>query len=115
MKNGCLFQGSNSPLSPFPNGEIIAWNACEALCAPMVPFNFHRLPATLNPEFKRYKKLVKQHARLNLIELSHKVEEGLGKLYEYMRQVKQQRENLFFDSFPQQILATDHLKCYAVG
>ena len=81
----------------------------------MVPFNFHRLPATLNPESKRYKKLVEQHARLNLIELSHKVEEGLGKLYEYMRQVKQQRENLFFDSFPQQILATDHLKCYAVG
>ena len=96
MKNGCFSQGSNSPLSPFPNGEIIAWIACEALCAPMVPFNFQRLPATLNPESKRYKKLVKQHVRLNLIELSHKVEEGLGKLYEYMRQVKQQRENLFF-------------------
>ncbi len=39
---------------------------------PQTPYQ--RLPATLNPESKRYKKLMEQPARLNLIELSRKVE-----------------------------------------
>ena len=40
IKNGGVSQGSNSPLSPFPNGEIIAWDTGEALCAPIFPLNF---------------------------------------------------------------------------
>ena len=37
---------------------------------------YQRLLATLNPELRRYKKLLEQHAGLNPIELSRKVEEA---------------------------------------
>ncbi len=70
---------------------------------PQTPYQ--RLLATLNPESKRYKKLVKRHARLNPMELSRKVEETLKKLYEYIKQVWQRREESFDDLNSQQSLA----------
>ena len=70
---------------------------------PQTPYQ--RLLATLNPESMRYKKLVERHARLNPIELSRKVEEALKKLYEYIKQVWQQREESFDDLDSQQSLA----------
>ena len=70
---------------------------------PQTPYQ--RLLVTLNAESKRYKKLVEQHARFNLIERGRKVEEGLRKLYGYMRQVKGQRGNLIFDLVTDQNLA----------
>ena len=70
---------------------------------PQTPYQ--RLLATLNVESKRYKKLVEQHARFNPIEHGRKAEEGLRKLYGYMRQVKGQRRNLIFDLVTDQNLA----------
>ena len=70
---------------------------------PQTPYQ--RLLTTLNPESKRYKKLVKQHAGLNPIELSRKVEEALRKLYEHIKQVRQQREETFDELTAQQSLA----------
>ena len=60
---------------------------------PQTPYQ--RLLGTLNPESRRYKRLVAQHAQLNPIELSRKVEEALRKLYEYLKQKRQQREKTF--------------------
>ena len=66
---------------------------------------YRRLLATLNPESKRYKKLMEQHAGLNPIELSRKVEEALRKLYEYIKRERQRREESFDESNSQQRLA----------
>ena len=70
---------------------------------PQTPYQ--RLLATLNPESKRYKKLVEQHAGLNPIELSRKVEEALRKLYEYIKRQRQRREESFDESNSKQRLA----------
>ena len=56
---------------------------------------YQRLLATLNPESRRYKKLVEQHAGLNPIELSRKVEGALRKLYECIKRERQRREEAF--------------------
>ena len=70
---------------------------------PQTPYQ--RLLATLNPESRRYKKLVEQHAGLNPIELSRKVEEALRKLYESIKRQRQRREESFDESNSEQRLA----------
>ena len=70
---------------------------------PQTPYQ--RLLATLNPESRRYKRLVAQHAQLNPIELSHKVEKALRKLYEYIKRQRQRREESFDESNSEQRLA----------
>ena len=70
---------------------------------PQTPYQ--RLLAALNPESKRYKKLVEQHTGLNPIELSRKVEGALRKLYEYIKRQRQRREESFDESNSEQRLA----------
>ena len=69
---------------------------------PQTPYQ--RLLATLNPESRRYKRLVAQHARLNPVELSRKVEEALRELYEYLEQKKRKRKESYDESHLDKIM-----------
>ena len=69
---------------------------------PQTPYQ--RLLATLNPESRRYKRLVAQHARLNPVELSRKVEEALRELYKYLEQKKRKRKESYDESHLDKIM-----------